>query len=667
MSQSSSASMFESVLIANRGEIACRVAKTAKRLGMRTVAVYSTADEGALHMRLADEAYLIGEAEPRQSYLNIERLIATAKKARAQCVHPGYGFLSENADFAEACAKAGIVFVGPPVDAIRAMGLKDQAKALMEKARVPVVPGYHGERQDAKFLKEKAYELGYPVLIKPAAGGGGRGMRRVDKHADFDAALEGAVREAQSSFGSGRVLIEKYILSPRHIEVQVFADNFGNAIHLGERDCSLQRRHQKVIEEAPAPGMTEELRGKIGAAAVNAAKAVGYSGAGTVEFVADGVKGLRADGFWFIEMNTRLQVEHPVTEEITGLDLVEWQFCVAANEKLPLTQNQVRLSGHAVEARLYAEDPEHGFLPSTGKIVALEFPKDIRVDSGVEAGGEVTPFYDAMIAKLIAHAPTREAALDKLAAALDQTLIAGPRSNLAFLTKLCRAGEFRQGKVDTGFIERNLAALGAEPQPTDQAAAALGVAHLLAAQDEAQDQASLAEDAPPDSPSFVSPWAVRDGFQLGGARIVTLPIVVDGESETATVTYGNWGTSVAVGGVPAAGDAKVFEAAGDAYVLRDGRQTRVHLKDFSVATAGEGTGDGVIKAPMHGKVLEILAQPGDRVTAGQRLAVIEAMKMEHTLRAPFDGAVTQVAVDAGAQVVEGAQIMVLEPDKKTIE
>jgi 3-methylcrotonyl-CoA carboxylase alpha subunit len=656
MSQSSPASMFESVLIANRGEIACRIARTAKRLGMRTVAVYSTADEGALHMRLADEAYLIGEAEPRQSYLNVERLIATAKKARAQCVHPGYGFLSENADFAEACAKAGIVFVGPPPDAIRAMGLKDLAKTLMEKARVPVVPGYHGERQDAKFLKEKAYELGYPVLIKPAAGGGGRGMRRVDKHADFDAALEGAVREAQSSFGSGR-----------HIEVQVFADNFGNAIHLGERDCSLQRRHQKVIEEAPAPGMTDELRAQIGAAAVNAAKAVGYSGAGTVEFVADGSQGLSANGFWFIEMNTRLQVEHPVTEEITGLDLVEWQFRVAANETLPLTQNQVRLAGHAVEARLYAEDPEHGFLPSTGKIVALEFPKDIRVDSGVEAGGEVTPFYDAMIAKLIAHAPTREAALDKLAAALDHTLIAGPRSNLAFLAKLCRAGEFRQGKVDTGFIERNLAALGAEPQPLDEAAAALGAAHLLAAQDEAQDQASLAEDAPPDSPSFVSPWAVRDGFQLGGARIVALPIVVDGENQTATVTYGNWGASVAVGGVPAAGDAKVFEAAGDAYVLRGGRQTRVHLKDFSVAAAGAGTGDGVIKAPMHGKVLEILARPGDRVTAGQRLAVIEAMKMEHTLRAPFDGQVTQVAVDAGAQVVEGAQIMVLEPDKKTIE
>src|SRR5580693_6030783 len=386
-----SQSMFESVLIANRGEIACRIAKTAKRLGMRTVAVYSTADEGALHMRLADEAYLIGEAEPRQSYLNIERLIETAKKANAQCIHPGYGFLSENADFAEACTKAGIVFVGPPAEAIRAMGLKDRAKALMEKARVPVVPGYHGERQDAKFLKEKAYEIGYPVLIKPAAGGGGRGMRRVDKHADFEAALEGAIRESQSAFGSGRVLIEKYVASPRHIEIQIFADKHGNVVHLGERDCSLQRRHQKVIEEAPAPGMTPELRAQMGAAAVEAARAVGYVGAGTVEFIADGTKGLRADAFWFIEMNTRLQVEHPVTEAVTGLDLVEWQFRVASSEKLPCEQSQVRFDGHAIEARLYAEDPESGFLPSTGRIVALELPADIRVDSGVEAGGEVTP------------------------------------------------------------------------------------------------------------------------------------------------------------------------------------------------------------------------------------------------------------------------------------
>src|SRR5271154_3767371 len=376
--------MLPSVLIANRGEIACRIARTARRLGMRTIAVYSAADAGALHTKLCDEAYFLGGAEPRESYLSIERLIDVAGKSGAACIHPGYGFLSENADFADACEQIGIVFVGPPAQAMRAMGLKDRAKTLMEKAGVPVVPGYHGERQDAKFLMEKAYEIGYPVLIKPAAGGGGRGMRRVDKHTDFEAALEGAIRESQSAFGSGRVLIEKYVTSPRHIEIQVFADKHGNAIHLGERDCSLQRRHQKVIEEAPAPGMTEGLRAKMGATAVAAAKAVGYSGAGTVEFVADGTSGLRADGFWFIEMNTRLQVEHPVTEEVTGLDLVEWQFRVAAGEKLPLAQSQIRIDGHAIEARVYAEDPEHGFLPSTGKIVALELPNDIRVDSGVE-------------------------------------------------------------------------------------------------------------------------------------------------------------------------------------------------------------------------------------------------------------------------------------------
>ena len=471
--------MFRSVLIANRGEIACRIARTAKRLGLRTIAVYSAADAGALHVRSCDEAYCIGGAEPRESYLAIEGVIAAARKAGAECIHPGYGFLSENADFAEACENAGIVFVGPPPAAIRAMGLKDRAKTLMEKAGVPVVPGFHGERQDAKFLKEKAYEIGYPVLIKPAAGGGGRGMRRVDKHADFETALEGAIRESQSAFGSGRVLIEKYIAAPRHIEVQIFADRHGNAIHLGERDCSLQRRHQKVIEEAPAPGMSAQLRAQIGAAAVAAAKAVDYRGAGTVEFVADGSKELRADAVWFIEMNTRLQVEHPVTEAVTGLDLVEWQFRIAAGEKLPLTQDEVRIDGHAVEARLYAEDPEHDFLPSTGPIVALELPSDIRVDAGVEAGGQVTPFYDPMIAKLIAQGPTREAALDRLLGALERTLVAGVRSNVAFLSNLCRADEFRRGAVDTGFIDRNLPLLGAVPQPRDNAAAALGVAHLL--------------------------------------------------------------------------------------------------------------------------------------------------------------------------------------------
>src|SRR3954469_5131262 len=365
--------MFGSVLIANRGEIAVRIARTAKRLGMRVIAVYSEADAGALHVRAADEAYLIGPPPARESYLVIDKIIEAAALAHADCIHPGYGFLSENPRFAEACADAGIAFVGPPPSAIRAMGLKDRAKALMEKAGVPVVPGYHGELQDSKFLKEKAYQIGYPVLIKAVAGGGGKGMRRVDKHAEFEAALEGATREAQSAFGDARVLIEKYVTAPRHIEMQVFADSHGNVIHLNERDCSLQRRHQKVIEEAPAPGMTAEVRAAMGRAATEAARAVGYQGAGTVEFIADGANGLKLDGFWFMEMNTRLQVEHPVTEAITGLDLVEMQFRVAAGEPLPLTQDKVPLRGHAVEARVYAEDPERGFLPSTGKLAALEF------------------------------------------------------------------------------------------------------------------------------------------------------------------------------------------------------------------------------------------------------------------------------------------------------
>jgi 3-methylcrotonyl-CoA carboxylase alpha subunit len=635
--------VFRSVLIANRGEIACRIARTANRLGIRTIAVYSTADEGALHTRLCDEAYLIGTAEPSASYLSIEHLIAAAKKSGAECVHPGYGFLSENADFADACARERVVFVGPPAEAMRAMGLKDRAKALMEKARVPVVPGYHGDRQDAKFLGEKAYEIGYPVLIKPTAGGGGRGMRRVDKHAEFEAALEGASRESQSAFGSGRV--------------QIFADSHGKVVHLGERDCSLQRRHQKVIEEAPAPGMTGELRARIGGAAVEAAKAVGYCGAGTVEFVADGTQGLRPDGFWFIEMNTRLQVEHPVTEAVTGLDLVEWQFRVAAGEKLPLAQDRIRLHGHAIEARLYAEDPEHGFLPSTGPVVALELPPDIRVDSGVMAGGEVTPFYDAMIAKLIAHAPTRQAALDRLGTALDHTLVAGVRSNVAFLSKLCRAEAFRQGKVDTGFIDRNLATLGAVPHERDSAAIALGVARLL-------EQAPVAITDKPgkdDMSEPDSPWSARDGFQLGGVRSLPVPVIADGEDAVASVSYTGAGAQVLVDGAPPAADAKVFQTGKDAYVVRGGRQTHVHLKDFSTAAAEASAGDGVIKAPMHGRVLELLAGAGDRVEGGQRVAVIEAMKMEHTLCAPFAGKVVQVPVSAGTQVVEGAQIMLIEP------
>jgi len=655
--------MLRSVLIANRGEIACRIARTAKRLGMRTIAVYSDADAGALHTRLCDEAYPIGGPEPRASYLAIEHLIDAARRAGAECIHPGYGFLSENAEFAEACAQENLVFVGPPASSIRAMGLKDQSKKLMQRAGVPVVPGYYGDRQDAKFLKEKAYQTGYPVLIKPAAGGGGRGMRRVDKHADFDAALEGAVRESQSAFGNGRVLIEKFIASPRHIEIQVFADGHGNAVHLGERDCSLQRRHQKVIEEAPAPGMTAELRAVVGKAAVAAAKAVGYCSAGTVEFVADGTAALRADAFWFIEMNTRLQVEHPVTEEITGLDLVEWQFRIAAGEKLPLLQNAIRFGGHAIEARLYAEDPEHGFLPSTGTIVALEFPPGIRVDSGVEAGNDVPPFYDPMIAKLIAHASTREAALDRLEKALEATVIAGVRSNVPFLTKLCRAAAFRQCKVDTGFIDRNLTDLAATPRESDWAAAARGAAHLLSAvarrpqQIFADESDAVAEED--------SPWSARDGFQLGGQRQISLPIAVDSENAEALIAYGKDGPRLTVYGAEPASDARLFHSGAQAYVIRGGRQTRVRIKDFAAGTAKSAGGDNVVKAPMHGRVLELLASIGERVVFGQRLAVIEAMKMEHTLRAPFAAVVKELPVSTGAQVVEGAPIMVLEPVETT--
>jgi 3-methylcrotonyl-CoA carboxylase alpha subunit len=655
--------MFGSVLIANRGEIACRVARTAKRMGLRTIAVYSAADVHALHTRICDEAHFLGPADARESYLSIERLIEVAKRARAECIHPGYGFLSENADFAEACARSSLVFVGPPAAAIRAMGLKDRAKALMQKAGVPVVPGYHGERQDGEFLNRQADQIGYPVLIKPAAGGGGRGMRRVERREEFDAALASAIREAEAAFGSSRVLIEKYVAAPRHIEIQVFGDQHGNVIHLGERDCSLQRRHQKIIEEAPAPGMSAHLRARMGAAAVEAARAVGYTGAGTVEFVADGTRGLRDDAFWFIEMNTRLQVEHPVTEEITGLDLVEWQFRVAAGEKLPLNQAQIRLDGHAIEARIYAEDPENGFLPSTGRIVALQLPNDIRVESGVEAGSEVTPYYDPMIAKLIAHGLTRQAALDRLADALMRhTQILGPRTNVAFLTALCRAREFREGHVDTGYIDRNLGVLGAAPHASDHATAALGVERLL---DKLAGETS--HDATPrdEEPALTqSPWATRDGFQLGGGRRLGIPVLVDGKDTQADVTYGKDGPRVTLGGVgPATDAAAIVLREDEAYILRQGRQTRVRLTDFSLASSSAQGGDGMIKAPMHGRVLQLFVAVGEAVAGGQRLAIIEAMKMEHTLHAPFAGVVRTVAVAEGTQVVEGGEIMLIEPSE----
>jgi 3-methylcrotonyl-CoA carboxylase alpha subunit len=646
--------MFSSVLIANRGEIACRIVRTAKRLGLRTIAVFSDVDRHALHVKLSDEAYSIGPAPASQSYLVIDKIIAAARGANADCIHPGYGFLAERAEFAEGCAAAGIVFIGPPPAAIRAMGLKDQAKALMAKAGVPILPGYHGERQDAKFLKEKAYETGYPVLIKAVAGGGGKGMRRVDRHADFDAELEGAMREAQAAFGDARVLIEKYVSSPRHIEVQVFGDVHGNVIHLNERDCSLQRRHQKVLEEAPAPGMSGELRAVVGGAAVAAAKAVGYVGAGTVEFIADGAAGLKADRFWFMEMNTRLQVEHPVTEAITGLDLVEWQFRIAAGEALPIGQDEVPLAGHAVEARLYAEDPEHGFLPSTGHLIALAFPRGeaVRVDTGVEAGDEVSPFYDPMIAKLIAHGETRDEALDRLGAAIAETVVAGPRTNLGFLGALTRAAEFRAGRFDTAFIERNLAALGAVPQALDRAAAASGVERLLRREAE---RLGAMRDA--DTP--LSPWDINDGFQLSGQRRVSMPVVVDGERATAQVVYGNGGPEVSVDGAHPVMDSVAVERHGAVYVLRQGRQTVVKLVGAEVDIE-HLDGDGLVRAPMHGKLLAILVEDGATVTKGQRVAIVEAMKMEHSLLAPVAGRVAEVRAQAGAQVAEGATILVIE-------
>jgi 3-methylcrotonyl-CoA carboxylase alpha subunit len=654
--------MFTSVLIANRGEIACRIARTASRLGLRTIAVYSDADADALHVQLCDEAHRIGPPPARESYLAVEKLIEAARRAGADCVHPGYGFLSENAEFAEACAKAGIVFIGPPPAAIRAMGLKDRAKALMEKAGVPVVSGYHGDRQEPAFLKQKAYEVGYPVLIKATAGGGGKGMRKVEKHAEFEPALQAAQREATSAFGESRVLLEKYISSPRHIEFQIFADTHGNTIHLNERDCSLQRRHQKVIEEAPAPGMSSQLRAAMGAAAVKAARAVGYVGAGTVEFIADGAAELRADGFWFMEMNTRLQVEHPVTEAVTGLDLVEWQFRAAAGETLPLKQDQVPLKGHAIEARLYAEDPERGFLPSTGRLVALQLPmgEGVRVDTGVENGSEITAHYDPMIAKLVAHAPTRTQALERLAGALERTVVAGPRSNVAFLAALCRSKEFRSGPVDTGFIERNAALLGLVSQGIDRAAAAAGAARLIE-----QDRARIVRnlDRDPDTPA--SPWDADDAFQLSGRRTLAIPILADGEPVQAELANGSGGPTVAVDGTPAALDAVTFDAPDGIYVLHGGRQTVVRPGRSGAGVMDGEDGDGVIKAPMHGKVLALLVEEGHSVVKGQRLAIIEAMKMEHALVAPLAGTVTGISIAAGGQVAEGAKLMTIASASET--
>jgi len=643
---------LKSVLIANRGEIACRIMRSAKKLGMRTIAVYSEADAQALHVKMADEAHLIGPAPAAESYLVADRLIEVAKASGADCVHPGYGFLSENADFAEACEQAGVVFVGPSASAIRAMGLKDGAKTLMQAADVPVVPGYHGERQEPEFLHQKAYEIGYPVLIKAIAGGGGKGMRRVDKAIDFDDALESAQREAQSSFGDPRVLIEKFVTNPRHVEIQVFGDAHGNCVHLFERDCSLQRRHQKVIEEAPAPGMTDAVRKAMGDAAVAAAKAVGYVGAGTVEFIADGSNGLSTDGFWFMEMNTRLQVEHPVSEEVTGIDLVDWQFRAAAGEPLPVTQEQIVLNGHAVEARLYAEDPDNGFLPSTGRLWAFNLGDDaaIRIETGVENGGTVSPFYDPMLAKVIAHGPDRATALARLETALRGAVVAGPKTNLAFLADLISHDDFKDAKFDTSFIDARMDVL-VDQSDASEATLSAGLSRLIERQ---QDEIASRYTAAPKSP-----WDVNDAFQNAPARQLDLPIEVDGDPRVLTAAWvGETATIAGYAGSDNDGAGiKVIDAEHGVYVLENGRQRFLRLPDDLARSAEDEGGHGVVRAPMHGKVISVSVSEGDQVSKGDRLFVVEAMKMEHAVDAAVDGVIEEVAASAGDQVEEASVIV----------
>lgn len=638
--------MFKSLLIANRGEIACRIIRTAKQMGIHTVAVYSDADENALHVRQADEAFRLGPAPVGESYLRTGRILKIASDIGVEAIHPGYGFLSENADFAELCAESKITFVGPPADAIRAMGLKDQAKTIMADAGVPVVPGYHGEKQDDEFLKRKAYETGYPVMIKAVAGGGGKGLRLVNKAREFDAALAAARREAKSSFGNDRMLIEKFVAAPRHIEIQIFADDHGNVLHIFERDCSLQRRHQKVIEEAPAPGMSESLRQTMGEAACDAARAVGYRGAGTVEFIVSSKGGLKADGFYFMEMNTRLQVEHPVSELITGIDLVEWQLRVANGEPLPLEQHQIAINGHAVEARIYAEDPQAGFLPSIGKLVKVAFPAGIRVDSGVETGDEITPHYDPMIAKIIAAGPDRDTALDTLRDALGKTIIAGPKTNLAFLAALCDNQAFRQGAFDTGLIDENLDTL-ASSLPISSTVEAAGIVGLI---EKRKSSISPAGDK-------YSPWAVNDGFSGGLNRVQSYRYILDGDPRDALVGFEPDGIFVLDSDgerIVAEQGVNIFHANHRLYLLHNGRQSVFEEFTAFGSDDEDEDGDGLVKVPMHGKIISLNVKTGDLVEKGDLLFAVEAMKMEHGVVAPRAGMVSACEIELGDQVQDGA-------------
>lgn len=666
--------MFKKILIANRGEIACRVAATAKRLGIQTVAVYSDADAQAKHVAACDEAVHIGGNAPKDSYLRWERILDAAQQTGAQAIHPGYGFLSENEDFANACAQAGLVFIGPPASAIRAMGLKAESKQLMEKAGVPLVPGYHGTDQNPELLQSEADRIGYPVLIKASAGGGGKGMRLVEKREDFAAALASCQREAINSFGNDAVLIEKYVQRPRHIEIQVFGDTQGNVVYLFERDCSVQRRHQKVLEEAPAPGMTPALRQKMGEAAVAAARAVGYVGAGTVEFIVEQPGGYdqpEAMQFYFMEMNTRLQVEHPVTEAITGEDLVEWQLRVAAGQPLPKRQDELQIIGHAIEARICAENPDNGFLPATGTLHVYRKPtcssfaiSDVRVDDGVREGDAISPFYDSMIAKLIVHGDTREQALARLDAALAQTQIVGLSSNVQFLRHVVKSEAFAQAKLDTALIEREKAVLFQQTAVPTPLAVAIAVAQQLQAE-----QALETAD----------PFSRRDGWHSHGTVRRSFTFVQDSATIQAVLTYGHHGTpQLQVGDVAAPlhwqpqGDGLLVEFAGarstaQVHVTGEARHiftprgaAVLQLQD-PLAHAGEGHSEGGrLTAPMPGKLVSFAVKAGDAVTKGQALAVMEAMKMEHTIAAPADGVVQELLYAPGDQVTEGAELIRIE-------
>lgn len=681
--------MFTKILIANRGEIACRVAATARRMGIKTVAVYSEADANAKHVSACDEAIFIGPSPAKESYLRGEKIIEVALATGAQAIHPGYGFLSENSDFADACAKAGLVFIGPPASAIRAMGSKSAAKSLMEKAGVPLVPGYHGDNQDADLLQSEADRIGYPVLLKASAGGGGKGMRIVENSADFKAALASCKREAISSFGDDKVLAEKYLQRPRHIEIQVFADSHGDCVYLFERDCSVQRRHQKVLEEAPAPGMTAKRRAAMGEAAVAAAKAVGYVGAGTVEFIAN------QDGsFYFMEMNTRLQVEHPVTEMITGTDLVEWQLRVAFGEHLPLQQSALQINGHAIEARVYAENPEKGFLPSIGTLrhaqtpSAVSFvlggtvnqPAAVRIDSGVREGDTISPFYDPMIAKLIVWGQDRREALARMAAALAEYQVVGLSSNIAFLSRLIQSQAFSNADLDTGLIERNHAELFPAITPASLQVLALASIALL------QAEKGVNSD----------PWQSSQGWRMNGLLQRKLQFeeeAKDGQnhSHALTVTYCADGWQVQESGTTQATQAsqaaammcKLVSAHGQQLVLdmnqqmvkgtvvRDGEQfhvfyqaqhTVLHYNDV-LAHAGEAEADGGrLTAPMPGKIVAVMVTQGKEVKKGEALVIMEAMKMEHTISAPHDGVVDEILYGLGEQVTEGAALISFKQD-----